>query len=281
MQKRRAELENEVGPFLPVRPPGTVDVIDEPDRHSQQGGAEGARWIAAFYESTNPHALDSIGLVRAGTSLQSIALDLMVATAHCLSGVGLERGFVSFRSHADAFLTWWPEATGSRTVWESRSARYGDAIVQRIQALVERLDAGRRLPRHVERWLDTAEPFFARAGRSLARGEFTVDPPWAAAARAGDETPDLRSSPFHSRASTVQGRVDKVWFAQYRLALNYLYLHLTRIGLAPYDRFLLCHLVADACENLYATAAHEVLFPQEGEGVRVPDEIESRRSRSS
>ncbi|RUQ10130.1 lantibiotic dehydratase C-terminal domain-containing protein [Curtobacterium sp. HSID17257] len=281
VQERRAELENDTGPFVPVQGPGTVDVIDEPDRTAQQGGPGGSRQIAEFYRTTNASVEEISRLVRAGASRQSVALDLMVTTAHCFSGIGLARGFVSFRSHADAFLSWWPEAAGSRAVWESKSVSHGAAIGHRIGALIERLDAGSGIPAHVENWLETAGPFFTIAGRRLARGDFTVDPPWAAAARAGEGLPELGTSPFHSRAGTLPGHVDTVWFAQYRLALNYLYLHLTRIGLSPYDRFMLCHLAADACERVYRTRAHDVRFPQEGEGIRIPDVIELREDQAS
>ena len=38
-------------------------------------------------------------------------------------------------------------------------------------------------------------------------------------------------------------------FTLNRVALNLLYLHLARIGVRPVDRFLYCHVVADAVER--------------------------------
>ncbi|WP_345406501.1 hypothetical protein [Nonomuraea salmonea] len=38
------------------------------------------------------------------------------------------------------------------------------------------------------------------------------------------------------------------------MLLNYTYLHLTRLGLTPLDRFRTCHLLADAVEDVYGVS---------------------------
>jgi hypothetical protein len=53
------------------------------------------------------------------------------------------------------------------------------------------------------------------------------------------------------------------WSPSYRLVLNYMYLHFTRLGLTPIERFLLCHLTANAVEDCYGISAMEQLTSPE------------------
>ncbi|MFC7111084.1 hypothetical protein ACFQQB_68225 [Nonomuraea rubra] len=43
------------------------------------------------------------------------------------------------------------------------------------------------------------------------------------------------------------------------MLLNYTYLHLTRLGLTPLDRFRTCHLLADAVEDVYGLSGLDAL----------------------
>jgi hypothetical protein len=57
--------------------------------------------------------------------------------------------------------------------------------------------------------------------------------------------------------------------------LNYTYLHMTRLGITPTERFLLCHLAANAVEECYGVSAFELV----GAPVRhplMPDELEEQ-----
>ena len=77
----------------------------------------------------------------------------------------------------------------------------------------------------------------------------------------------LRRSPFHNRRQWAGPPTDYVWFTKYRLMLNYTYLQLTRLGLLPAQRFLLCHLAANAAEEMYRVSAVDVPFPSVGDPV--------------
>jgi hypothetical protein len=48
-------------------------------------------------------------------------------------------------------------------------------------------------------------------------------------------------------------------FLHYRMALNYTYLHLTRLGLVPMERFRAGHLLANAVEAVYDVSAVELV----------------------
>jgi hypothetical protein len=73
----------------------------------------------------------------------------------------------------------------------------------------------------------------------------------------------LAASPFHSALERDQRRKQALysdpWFQSYRLVLNLLYLHFNRLGLRPIDRFLLCHLAANAVEEAFKISAAEMV----------------------
>ncbi|MGC7102904.1 hypothetical protein ACPZ19_50270 [Amycolatopsis lurida] len=80
-------------------------------------------------------------------------------------------------------------------------------------------------------------------------------------------TPLPETSDFH-RAMLANPAWEELRSAQgfllYRLMLNLTYLHLTRSGVTASERFLLCHLVADAAEEVCGVRAADV--------VRRPDQ---------
>jgi hypothetical protein len=71
------------------------------------------------------------------------------------------------------------------------------------------------------------------------------------------------ASPFHRELESAQRWRRDIRqspdFAVYRVVLNCTYLHLTRLGLLPVERFLLCHLAAKAVEAAYGVSAMEAM----------------------
>jgi hypothetical protein len=134
------------------------------------------------------------------TSRLAGAFDLMVATAQVFSPDGITRGFVSFRSHAEAFLNAWPEGQDLRPHWDHHYTQPADALTAQVRTVVAELD-----------------------GHADSAGEFF----------------------------------------RYRLVLNYRHLHFTRLALTPAERFLLCHLTANAVEDSYGISAVDQLTSPE------------------
>ena len=270
---RLAELEHEDGAIAPLRPDNSIHEGDYDQRLHVLGGKPAARLLADFYSATTPLAFDMLAHLRDGGQRVGLAFDLMVATAHGLSGIGLHRGFVSFRSHAEAFLSWWPEAEGLRQAWDRHYAVHAGALTARVRAVTAAVDAGAAGPRFVRPWLDALRPFGVRGGELISSGALSMNPPWANRYSDDDEviTELARKSPFHNRERPAGEEIDEVWFSQYKLMLNYTYLHLTRVGLSPVERFLLCHLAANAVEEIYGIPATEVRLPGPSEHVRISE----------
>ncbi|MFD5066806.1 thiopeptide maturation pyridine synthase [Streptomyces sp. NPDC058369] len=272
--ERLAGLEHEAGPLSPLLPDNTVHEAPYDRRLHVHGGPQAADLLADFYNETTPFAFEMIERLRGGAQLAGLAFDTMIASAHGLSGVELRQGFVSFRSHAEAFLSWWPEAEGLREAWDRHYAAHSGLLATRVRAVLRSVEAAEKAPGAggsglVPRWLAAAAPVLRRGRALIAAGDLSMDPPWAGRTSLDDpEVAELaRRSTFHNHRRPEGVEVDRLWFDQYRLTLNYTYLHLTRLGLSPVERFLLCHLAANTAEDLYGVPATGVLLPAPGEPV--------------
>ncbi|WP_406673600.1 lantibiotic dehydratase C-terminal domain-containing protein [Nonomuraea sp. N2-4H] len=238
LHERLAELEGEQGPLMPWEPDNTVTAeplgID----------TELDRFLAGFYADTTEAAFEALDRVRGGTPLPGIAFDLVVSTVHHLSGGGLPAARTSLRSHAEAYLARTP---GLRERWQAHYERNRAALTARIEALTATAEpAG---------WLDTLR-------RTRDRGRALID---EGRLRLGYDTGGTATQPPLAEVSAFHRRLetDETWlavkdtpaFAAYRLVLNCTYLHLTRLGLSPDRRFLVCYLAANAADDVYRAVA--------------------------
>ena len=259
LHKRLAEMEAESGPLSPWRPNNTVAGADYDDRQAILGSAAAADLLADFYVATTELAFDTIEHVRSGGSRLGLAFDLLIATAHAFFGDGVERGFVSFRSHAEAFLAGTPDGDRLRGVWDRQYSRGSERLAARVRTVAAAVDADASALRFPNAWITALTPLELRAKKLIASGDLTVDPPTT---RSG-EPPAFELSRFHQElAANERWRAEvgpSAWFAAYRLVLNWTYLHLTRVGVTPVDRFLLCHLAANAVEEAYGVSAIDLV----------------------
>ncbi|MEV4813550.1 thiopeptide maturation pyridine synthase [Micromonospora avicenniae] len=259
MHRRLAELESENGGLLPWYPDNSFHLIGEADLAPSEPTA--ADLLADFYSDTTELAFRMTEDIAAGGRRLGIAFDLMIATAHTLSGVGLARGGISFRSHAEAFLHGFPEGQGLRDAWDRHYRRSSATLVGRVRTVVAELDHATSGVPYVGDWIDALRPYRDRAGRLVGAGLLTEQgPPPGADTDIVDLT---QVSPFHRElfaTSAWQEQTEATgWFLSYKLVLNYTYLHLTRLGVSPVERFLLCHLAACAVEEAHGMSAVELI----------------------
>ncbi|RKN20968.1 hypothetical protein D7147_09165 [Micromonospora musae] len=259
MHRRLAELESESGDLLPWYPDNSLHLSTEVDPPPSEATTAGL--LADFYSDTTELAFRMTEEIAAGGRRLGIAFDLMIATAHSLSGVGLARGGLSFRSHAEAFLHGFPEGRGLRDAWDRHYRRSAATLVGRVRAVVADLDGATSAVPYVRDWLDALRPYRDRAGRLVSAGLLMDQaPPVDADADIVDLT---QVSPFHRElfaTSAWQEQTEATeWFLSYKLVLNYTYLHLTRLGVNPVERFLLCHLAACAVEQAHGVSAVELI----------------------
>jgi hypothetical protein len=250
-----AEAENERGPLMPWPANNSLRLGRYDRRVEVLGSEEMAGLLADFYADTTPISFRMTERSGAGQRLM-LAFDLIVATVHALSTAGIRDGFVALRSHAEAYLNGRKENRLLRDGWDRHYRRHSATLATRLAGVVATIDGSHDAAVFVREWVDLLRRYRSRAEELVARQQFYL-PPLDSGADSGMSA----ASPFH--AALVAGprwaRLrDSTAFALSRLLINYTYLQLTRLGVAPGERFLLCHLAANVVEDQYDVSAVEL-----------------------
>ncbi|MFF8786114.1 thiopeptide maturation pyridine synthase [Streptomyces sp. NPDC015125] len=265
VHERLAELEMETGPRRPWVADNTV--VERPYDHRLQvlGSLRASELLAGFLSDTTDLAFRMYEQLRT-TPLSVVALDLMWTTATAAAipfedgRDPIERGVLSLRSHADAFLSRTNDPVAYRTRFDERFRRQEAALGARLRAVEAALaePEGAAPPgsevAFVREWARAVRRHQRIAQPLLASGEVSMG-----GAALAPRMPTRRLSEFHRLLLSDHGHrdflVDDAWFASFRLVMNYLYLHLNRLGLGPVDRGLLCHLASRTVESVHDTSA--------------------------
>ncbi|MBB5830122.1 hypothetical protein [Micromonospora carbonacea] len=179
------------------------------------------------------------------------------ASELALNGVPL--GFVSFRSHAEAFLSTCRDPAAARASMDERYRRARSLVDSTVAGVFRAADAGLLRDGPAGLWYAVA-----RAARRDFEGAFRAgDVRVAAPADPSTHGNDLARSGFHRRAAasdTLQRYIQgDPAFLAVRLGTSLLYLGLHSAGLTMAERYLLCYLVSRGCETLSGTDALSVL----------------------
>ena len=261
-----AEMEMESGPLTPWYPDNTVRFAPfQSRRHAVGGDQKVADLIMDFSVESNGLYLDMSRHIREGRDrLDLLMLTLIFTTAHAMGG--LRRNVGSFRAHSERFF----DACDRPDIWRSAfAAKYGDhrdLVVDRMRAVARTLDgedddAPDGIPAEpvpfVREWAELVTRHAERADPIIESGVLNV----FSADAAVSEEPHL--SEYRrlamSNAEYIRRGFGNPVFQRYRVVLNYTYVFLTRMGLLPRERCLLCYLAANAIEDVYDVSAIEFL----------------------
>jgi len=253
--RQLAIREGEIGPLQPWYPDNSIQTEPYDDRRHILGGRRLIDLFGAAYSESTRMAFATMERIRSGQlGLFQVALDLMVAFAH-ISIPPVTRGYMSFRSHADAFASCCEDRDGLRTAFDGTYQQHARQLRAMVVAQVEAVDESRTAP-HVRDWIAFVHRQKDIAGPLLARGEIDLD-----AAPHHPELRQLHQVDFHQvLLSTDRHRkeiMESVWYRAHRLTINMLYAHLARLGLTPIQRYLFCHLIACAVEEEYGVSPLE------------------------
>ncbi|MEE6257641.1 thiopeptide maturation pyridine synthase [Plantactinospora sonchi] len=248
--------EYERGPLTPWYPDNSIVDAEYDSRRHVLGSDAAVEVLTDFYRDGNPLLFEMLDHVRSGGDRRDgVAMHLMLTAAHTAPGP-LTSGFVAFRSHAEGFLGVCAHTgadqvrTAFDTAWRDRA----DEVVERVRGVVRALDdpAAPAVP-FVREWADLLTRYRPRFAELVTDGTLAGPPP------APRRSPGIAHSELHrlmfdheSYRTRVLTRPD---FLHYRAALNHTYLHLTRLGLAPMDRFRAGHLLANGVEAVYDVSA--------------------------
>ncbi|WP_248963612.1 thiopeptide maturation pyridine synthase [Sphaerisporangium perillae] len=262
-----AVREQEHGPLTPWPPDNSIRDAPYDSRRHVLGGDEAVDLLAAFYTDSTPLLFAMLDHVRAGRDGRlGVAMSLMLTVAH--TSHPITRSYVSYRMHAEGFITWAADPEATRAAFERDFRERRAALTGRVREVVAALDdpAAPPVP-FVREWSALLERYRARAGTLMEDGRLAqpmTKPGEAFEARLGDlpvprrDPNELQRLIFDSPAYHEAVFANPA-FLRYRVLLNYTYLHLTRMGLTPLDRFRLCHLLANAVEDLYGLSALDAL----------------------
>jgi hypothetical protein len=222
--------------------------------------------------------------VRAGRDDKGqLGMNLMLTVAH--TAAPITRSFVSYRAHAEGYLTWAADPAASRAAFDRAYADRRTELTERVRTVIAALDdpAAPAVP-FVREWAALLAAYRARITPLLEAGELplpmtnpaapnqaTLDQTTLNQTTLNPATPRLGAVPVPQREPGELHRLiltspdyhravfEQPAFLNYRVVLNYTYLHLTRMGLTPLDRFGLCHLTANAVEEVYGLSAVDLI----------------------
>ncbi|GAA3125390.1 MULTISPECIES: thiopeptide maturation pyridine synthase [Nonomuraea] len=252
LHRRLAAAESERGPLTPFYADNSWHVEPYDDRTAVHGTPEAAALYADFMCAANEHAF----AVLEGRDVLTAAFDAMVVVADEFHEDGIEAGYLSFRSHADAFLAQQGGGAARRLAWDARFEARADAFATRLDALLDSGAVDEATESLVAALLASRERGLGLRRRGLLPLGEDGDLP-----SVRDAYRDL--SPFHRALAENERWLAEVlpstWFALFRLVLNLMYLQFTRLGVTPLQRYFLCHLVAAAVERRTGRQATDVL----------------------
>ncbi|MFI5913338.1 thiopeptide maturation pyridine synthase [Dactylosporangium sp. NPDC051541] len=263
VHRRLAELEQEEGELLPWFPDNTIVTAPYDARTAVVGGPQTAALVADFQSRATALAFRMTEELSPRQRLAR-SFDCMIAVAQTMATRGITNGFISFRSHAEGFLCGFPESAGLRPAWDRHYDIHRESLRSRVRAVVAAVPENIADVPFVQEWIAALRPSWERAERLASAGALALPMgvPAHFEAEAGDRVDLAEVSPFHQvllANPTWEQTARSSAFLQYRLMLNLTYLMMTRIGVTPVERFLLCHLVANTVEDTYGVSAVELV----------------------
>jgi hypothetical protein len=255
-----AETEHIDEPLTPLATDNTVVAAAYDRRLEILGGAEAADLFEDFYRATNQPVFTALRAFADGADAWATGMKMMWAVA-ATSGMPLRRAFLSFRSHAEGFIMGSPHPAETRRFLENSQRPRAEPLADALRGLLADMDAGRP-PSLIADVLTALSELRGRIANAVTDGHVSLPAEGPSKQREWDHRM-LRDSPFHE---ALQRRPDYHLliagdrsFQTYRIQLNLLYLHLSRLGLSGLDRMVLAYLAAGAVEDVLGVSALDLV----------------------
>lgn len=269
LQRHRllAMREQELGPLTPWLPDNSIHDMPFDSRRHVLGSDVAVELLTSFYSDATPLLFAMLDHVRAGRDTKpDLAMSLMLTVAHTTRPI--INTFTSFRAHAEGYLTWAADPPAARAAFDRHYQERREAYTARVRDVVGTLDDPARTPApFVREWANLLAEYRRRAGALIDSGELVQPmpkPEEMSEPRLGDiRIPAREPGELHRLIFSSPAYQREVFehpdFLRYRVLLNYTYLHLTRMGLTPLERFRVCHVLANAVEDVYDVSAVELI----------------------
>ncbi|GHF86042.1 lantibiotic dehydratase C-terminal domain-containing protein [Streptomyces griseosporeus] len=177
---------------------------------------------------------------------------------------GVPLGFLSYRSHAEAFLASSRDPKAAQAMMDAKYTRAAATLERLVDGVLTQCEErGPVVSLPARQWYEAmraAKPAVTelfRAGTDLAL-DTEEQPP-----DTGPDGKGLSESAFHRIVEGSDGLRDFLdrdpSFLATRLLTSLLYLSLSSVGIALAERYFLCYAVSRACESIFDTDALTVL----------------------
>ena len=220
-----------------------------------------ARLLEDFYIETNDLVFSMIERTQNHYEKRlNACFDLLVTLAASSSFLPLTKAYMSFRSHAEAYIVCEPsiEAPALRRQrfaheYEQRKAQ----IRHRVERLLELL-ASEQLPEYLRSTLAVLHRYAQRALAGVLDGSVMLHDGKSQRSESVRTPPSSHfqweASRFHTavleNVAMEQLNADPEMLAD-RVVLNLLYLHLSRMGMVNEDRYILDYYIAETIEEMF------------------------------
>jgi|GEM_PF-6905345 hypothetical protein len=273
--EERSHIAHEQVAYVPLVPNNSIRIAPSDSRAAIIGSEGTARLLEDYYVATNELAFTIIEQTRNNyTARLNACLDQLVAVAATCPQLPLTRFVISYRSHSEAYIASAPHLgsyaenpdTRRRRLEEAYRERH-DPLLRRIRLRLSQIETG-QLPSWLAAIVAIHQRYFALALQGVAEGYVKLPnrSRSAEASYAGvNSSPreHLRQSAFH--AALFDNRLIEEYLTTnpimiaFRIVLNFLYLHLNRIGMRNEDRYTLDYYIVEALEELFNFSTLEAI----------------------
>ncbi|MFE0171090.1 hypothetical protein ACFWZ2_02140 [Streptomyces sp. NPDC059002] len=251
-------LENVAPPYLPLREHGTVEYLGAADVLPRDELLRDLREIEVVNSALCVPLLDTVEALAQRPGEATVRLAEAFAALADSYFLGLAHGVYSFRSHAEAFLSW---AAPTKDVRPAFAARLEKDAPQMRKVVEERLSG--RVGALAGSWRTAFAYATGALDGAVRDGRLTVPmldsvtasvdntrmgPPGAVRDVPQGAHPD---SDFH-RAVVASGVIDTPtpWFASYRMLINLFYEQLPLLTVPPMQRYYMCYALAETVDDV-------------------------------
>jgi hypothetical protein len=253
-----AQREQENGPLSPWYPDNSIQYQPYDPRLHVLGHQQVADLLADYLTASTELLFDLLEHVRSEADTKELlSLGLMLATSHTLAPP-LHRSFMSYRSHAEGFMSASTDPVATRAAFDSYYRTQRESLTNRARAVIATLE-GRPEGPPVPFMRDWATLLTAYADRAKLLIQAGLVYPKTPAPKPTDPPPPGYLQMLFANRTYRERVLDTPHFHRYRLGLNWTYLQLNRLGVTPFQRMRTCYIVASAVEEVYGVSVTDMV----------------------
>jgi hypothetical protein len=263
LSRKVGVLEGIPGPYLPLRPDNTVELVDYRQPRLVDGHEVLQGSYIRFFDRSTPVLFRLAALKSSDVSLATLVQVAMLArAAGQFEPEGLARGYLSLQAHADFFFANFDRSGHLRRQYERLAETWSEqlelAVLGRPQLAAGNSEAGAQATAIMTIWEEVLADAKAEIQRVIRIDKSWFDyNPTAFPDEMGEEYKEewassglqMRKVEKGETLNGMLGAIDPAFFRSenfqtFRVILNLYYSFLRTLNVSPAERFCLCYLVA-------------------------------------